>query len=166
MKRVILAVALPLAIGSSNIAFGAPIGLKPPLNDAGKKLEAAMAKSGTRQGLKIPDESVVGIPGFPDSYVVSTSDAGTGQSKMLPTVTLVTAVPPAKVRAWYATRLKGWKYYKDYRVFAAPGWKFQYLMIKPHVAVTKLHKNSMLLMFEDLPKARTKIEIAYRPKTS
>ena len=166
MNRLFTVIFCGLMVGWVGSAESAPIGLKPPLNDAGKKLEAAMAKSGTRQGLIIPDESVVGIPGYPGSYVVSTSDTGKGRSKMLPTVTLVTAVRTSKVRAWYSTKLKGWKYYKDYRLFAAPGWKFQYLMIKPHVAVTKLHKNSMLLMFEDIPNAQTKIEIAYRPKRS
>jgi len=121
----------------------------------------------------IPTRGEVGIPAFPNAYIIQVQQASTMQVddktiKTLPVITLATVDQPEKVVNFYREKLKGWNYSNDFmtRAFWEQDSSFDPLDPRktatvPNVIIYDIGDDMPEVL---LPKARSRIKITYIPQ--
>lgn len=124
---------------------------------------------------EVPTIGKVGIPPYPDAYIVQVQEASaiTVNNKViktLPTITLATVDQPEKVVNFYKEKLKGWNYSNDFmsRSFWKDDDRFDPLDLRktsttPNLIIYDIGEDMPEVL---LPKARSRIKITYKPKKS
>lgn len=122
---------------------------------------------------KVPGKGTVGIPAYPGAYIVQVQEASgmTVNNKIiitLPMITLATVDQPEKVVNFYKEKLKGWNFSNDFmsRAFWKDDDRFDPLDLRktsstPNLIIYDISEDMPEVL---MPKARSRIKIAYKPK--
>ena len=121
----------------------------------------------------VPTKGEVGIPAFPNAYIIqvrkaSTMKVGNKTIKTLPVITLATVDQPEKVVNFYREKLKGWDYGNDLmtRAFWEKDGHFDPLDPRKTSTVPNviIYDISGDMPEVSMPKARSRIKVTYIPR--
>jgi len=114
----------------------------------------------------IPDKKTVGLPIYPGAIFASSLEPGTEGG--LPTLNLVSNDPPAKVRQWYADKMKDWIYNAEFNIFYDGTGKLTIQRLlqggMQTIGILEETGQTVDLLYLDVPNVKSRIQIVYRPK--
>lgn len=121
---------------------------------------------------KTPTKSEVGIPAYPNAYIISIVTMEDKKSgKTIHVVHLVSADTPEAIKAFYQKKLpemKGWKFDEVFEAFhTGEDYTTAMSQLQPYMEVMEVSLNADDLKFVDPSLKQTlkgRIQIAYNPK--
>lgn len=163
-KLRLLIAGLIFASFSVQGALAEPYAPLAKLNAKGIKMMKLSGETEQDRMRSVPSAKEVDVPTYPGAVIVSVVKDESGQ--LLPGINLASTDPPEKVREWYKKRLHGWRWSDKSRLFhqfdGEPNG--MQLMTTPIINILAMEARSLDMTFLDVPGAKTRIQITYKPK--